>query len=429
MAQYVDEPGISISAELKPQFGDVEQFSSLLQLREEKKSYWERVGVGGSITANPTIYNDIIYIGSCDKNFYAVGLDGKEKWRFETNGMIQASALATGGAVYFGSTDNNFYALDAETGKVRWKFQTTGPVRSIPVMHEGKLYFSTSDGKLYCLNNGGKELWSSSTSGALATPLIVNNRIFAGYEDCNMHCFDMSGRPLWKFKTGAFIAAWPAAYHDRKVIFGSWDKNVYALDMDGKLVWKFIPKETPTAPVVWKDRVYVGTTGSNLYCLEAANGKQVWDFKKNFGTMANPLVVDSMVYCGSYDNNLYCIDALTGELVWKFETNGFIHGMPAVGKGLVVFGSWDCNLYAVSAEDGKKVWKFPTSLSNQSSIEPPEDKQSKVAEVVWTPETKEEKKKYKDNEVDIADYGTFSGNYIDVGKTSYMKESKKGYLK
>jgi outer membrane protein assembly factor BamB len=145
--------------------------------------------------------------------------------------------------------------------------------------------------------------------------------------------------------------------------------------------------------------------------------------------LANIRIHEGRIYCGSYDNNVYCVDANNGTLVWKFKTNGFVHGMPAVGEDLVVFGSWDCNLYAVTKDTGKLVWKFPTSLSAPSPIGSPEEKQAKTAEVVWTPISKGEEKKYKHGEVDIADYGNFSGNYINVGKSDYMAERKKGYLK
>ena len=46
----------------------------------------------------------------------------------------------------------------------------------------------------------------------------------------------------------------------------------------------------------------------------------------------------------------------------------------------------------------------------------------------------EEKKKYKKDEMDISDYGSFSGKYINVGKSDYLGESgykgmkKKGYM-
>jgi len=46
---------------------------------------------------------------------------------------------------------------------------------------------------------------------------------------------------------------------------------------------------------------------------------------------------------------------------------------------------------------------------------------------VWTPEI-EKTEKEKGEERDIADYGTFSGTYIDTAKTDYLGHKKKGYL-
>ncbi|MFQ5648299.1 MAG: hypothetical protein ACE5FW_03600 [Candidatus Aenigmatarchaeota archaeon] len=104
-----------------------------------------------------------------------------------------------------------------------------------------------------------------------------------------------------------------------------------------------------------------------------------------------------------------------------------VASIPLVHGSVIYFGSWDCNLYAVTVE-GKLVWKFPTSLSYQSPVEVEPPAVAKTAEITWAPVTKEEEKKYKKDEVDIADYGEFSGQYIDTTKSDYLGRKKKGYM-
>lgn len=425
---FIDQPSVTVSAELTPQFGDIELFSELLQWKEEKKSFWGKIGVGGSVLAFPIIYQDTIYIGCCDKNFYAIGLDGKEKWRFSTNGTIQGMAAAWDGIVYFGSGDKNLYAVDAETGKLVWRFGLAGPLQSCPVVKDGKIYFGARDGRFYCLDaKTSKKLWVFETTGTLASPLIVDNRIYHGYENGVMYCLDMNGNLIWKFETTGFLAAWPPTHYKGNVIFGSWDKHIYCLDVDGKQKWKFKTDDNPMPPVVLGDKVYVGTIGYTMYCLNAETGAKVWSHKAG-GNFSNTLAKDGRVYCGSYDNNMYCFDAETGKVIWKYKTNGFVHGAAAVEKGMVIFGGWDCNIYCLDIE-GKLIWKFPTSMSSPSQILPPEKRESvKTAEIVWKPETKDEKRKYKKDEMDIADYGSFSGNYVDTSKSEYTSGGKKGYI-
>ncbi|MFQ5648030.1 MAG: hypothetical protein ACE5FW_02230, partial [Candidatus Aenigmatarchaeota archaeon] len=89
--------------------------------------------------------------------------------------------------------------------------------------------------------------------------------------------------------------------------------------------------------------------------------------------------------------------------------------------------SWDCNLYAVTTE-GRLVWKFPASLSYQAPLGVRAPAATKSVQMTWAPATPQEKKEYKKDEVDIADYGEFSGKYIDTSKTDYLGRKKKGYM-
>ncbi|MFQ5647904.1 MAG: PQQ-binding-like beta-propeller repeat protein [Candidatus Aenigmatarchaeota archaeon] len=433
MAKYTiegrfDGAEVTFETQVTKEFGDLELFGTLVQWKEVKhKTYWERVGVGGSITANAIVYQDTVYFGSCDKNFYAVSLEGKEIWRFETKGTIQTWAGAAGGFVYFSSSDGNLYAVDARTGEEKWRFQATG-LGNTPLVHKGRIYWAAGDCGLYAIGaEKGEQVWRFKAKALLSLPLIQGEKIYTGYEDGVMYALNMRGEVLWQFAAKAWIAAWPPAYYQGTVFFGSQDKNLYALDSEsGELKWKFQAPDVVHSPVVLDGKVYVGCQDQNLYCLDAVRGRLLWRYRSG-GAISNVRAHGNRVYFGCYDNNLYCLDALSGRLVWKFKTNGFVHGAPAVHGNFVIFGSWDCNLYCLTL-DGKLAWKFPTSLSTPSRIEPPEAAPSKVATITWTPVTKEEEKKYKKDEVDIADYGEFSGQYIDTTKSDYLGKKKKGYM-
>ena len=55
--------------------------------------------------------------------------------------------------------------------------------------------------------------------------------------------------------------------------------------------------------------------------------------------------------CG-YDNFIHCLEAKDGKLLWNFETMNYINGTPAVwGKEAVVFGGCDAQLYVISLLD------------------------------------------------------------------------------
>src|SRR5215510_4028846 len=81
----------------------------------------------GKIFSSPAIYKGYAFIGSEDKNLYAIDITtGKQKWKFATGGAVHSSPAVYKNVVYFGSFDGYYYAVDIMTGKVKWKFKTGG---------------------------------------------------------------------------------------------------------------------------------------------------------------------------------------------------------------------------------------------------------------------------------------------------------------
>jgi hypothetical protein len=75
------------------------------------------------VTSSPAIGSDgTIYVGSYDKNLYAINPDGSKKWAFNTGHYVYSSpAIGSDGIIYVGSDDNNLYAI---------KTSSTGPADS-----------------------------------------------------------------------------------------------------------------------------------------------------------------------------------------------------------------------------------------------------------------------------------------------------------
>jgi outer membrane protein assembly factor BamB len=415
-----------ISGEPPKAFEQLENTGTLQEYRDiRNKTFWENVGVGGSITARPIIHDDRIFFGACDKNFYCLGLEGNEKWKFATNGTIQSYAAAEQGRIYFGSGDRNLYCLNSQTGELIWKFGTDGQVGGSPVLHGGRAYFGSADGNLYCLDaETGQKIWIFRTSYPLITPLIVVDRIFVGYEGGSLYCLSLDGELQWKFNTDSWIAAWPAGYENGMLYFGSGNKNLHALSRDGHPKWKYHAKDIILCPLVSGGRIYVGCGDNRLYCI-SSSGSKLWDFQAE-DTVTHVRVAGNTAYFGSYDNHMYAVDKQTGKLLWKFKTNGFVHTDPSIHKNLVIFGGWDCNLYCLTTE-GRLLWKFQTSLSTPSKIAPPEETSMKKIELVMKSSTRKEVKKYKADSV-LGNYEANVTNYATGTSKTYLSSKKRGYV-
>ncbi len=100
----------------------------------------------------------MVYIGSADKNLYALdAATGKKKWVFHVgdgifsgpnalpaadNGVSASPAVANG-VVYIASLGATVYALDAISGKVKWSFQIDDNVDASPTVANGMLYIGS----------------------------------------------------------------------------------------------------------------------------------------------------------------------------------------------------------------------------------------------------------------------------------------------
>jgi outer membrane protein assembly factor BamB len=430
---YVQGEGLSIGSSFDAQqFGDLDLVENIMRIRESKKVQVWGIKTGGSITNAPAFDDGVVYIGCCDHIFYALSAKlGTELWRFKTKDVVSSGTAVSGDIVLFGSYDGNLYALNKRDGSIVWKFTTSGAIFSKPTVADGMAFFGSKDRNVYAVSfKDGSIVWKFATGDRVSTDIAVSEGVaYCGSEDGNLYALDSrTGRLLWKFTVGEAVET--PLVHKGAVYFGALDYCMYAIDLTGKPLWKFKTQNwIGVRPLSARDGIlYFSSTDSHIYAVDTKSGRLVWKFKTDDTTFSHVTLADK-AYFGSTDSNVYAVD-YNGKLAWKFKTGAAVTTVGPMADGVLYFGSMDCNIYAVKA-DGKLLWKFPTSMSEISRVEvEPRKGEAKSFEVTWAPITAEEKeKKYKKDEVDIADYGTFSGNYIDVGKSDYMGHKKKGYLK
>src|SRR5436190_591947 len=62
------------------------------------------------------------------------------QWKFKTKGKIFSSPTIINDIIFVGSEDKNLYAIDQHTGKQKWKFTTGGAVHSSPAIYGNNVY-------------------------------------------------------------------------------------------------------------------------------------------------------------------------------------------------------------------------------------------------------------------------------------------------
>jgi outer membrane protein assembly factor BamB len=119
--------------------------------REAKIAWQARGERNMPFRSSGAVLEDMIIVGSHDKNIYALDRNtGQEKWSFTTRAKVDSSPVVVGNRVFVGSGDGRLYGLDCATGKKVWEYEAGGHFVASPAVAEGRLVIGNTDGTLYC---------------------------------------------------------------------------------------------------------------------------------------------------------------------------------------------------------------------------------------------------------------------------------------
>jgi alcohol dehydrogenase (cytochrome c) len=149
-----------------------------------------------------------------------------------------------------------------------------------------------------------------------------------------------------------------------------------------------IKESMETSPIVVNGVMYVTTSFSQVYALNAATGEQLWQYKHPLGPITTyccgpnnrgVAVYEDKVYLATLDGKLVALDAKTGKKVWQSDVGdpelGYSETMaPTVVKGKVLVGTNGGEygirgfVKAYDAKDGKLLWTFDTIPENSVGV-------------------------------------------------------------
>ncbi len=323
-----------------------------------------RMSVGDEILSNAAVGEDgTIYIGSeggrntagsrntAGGRLTALTPEGRRKWIFFTDEGVKASpAIGSDGTVYIGSRDKNLYAVHTD-GTELWRIETGGSIVSSPAVGaDGTIYFGSGDRHLYAVSPDGSVLWKYRTGSMItSSPAIGSDgTIYFGSMDKYLYAITADGNLKWRLKTQFGIETNPAPGPDGTIYFGSADASLYAVSSAGRILWDFSTDgEIYSSPVLGPDGVvYVGSDDYYLYAV-SREGEELWKFKAGSIFTGSPLVGESgTIYAGSDDNFLYAVNP-DGLLRWKLKLGGSIFASPAMGlDSSILIGGMDGKIYS-----------------------------------------------------------------------------------
>lgn len=306
-----------------------------------------------AISSTAAITNGSVYVGCEDGALFALNFDdGTLRWKYDTGTMIQSSPAVANDTVYFGDDDGVLHAVGTRDGKVRWTFKTGAQIISSPNITDNRLVFGSYDAFLYCLDaRAGTLIWKFETQGRIhGTPGIADGHVLVAGCDEHLRILTLSdGREVGHVSMGSVSGA-SAAIGKNRVFVGTYGNQVRCIDWKKRQpVWSFEDPDRQfpfmSSAAVTDRAVVIGGRDKKIRAFAPDSGKVLWTFAAKGRVDSSATIVGDRVFIGASDGVLYELDLRTGRESWRFETGSAITASPAIAKGRLVIGTLDGVLY------------------------------------------------------------------------------------
>ena len=212
---------------------------------------------GGGVWAQPLRVDDMIVFPSLDHFLYAIDREsGARRWALDLGGSIASAPLLANGRLYVGSFNKSFFEISLD-GEILNKYDTQNWVWGTPAIdEEGIVYVADLSGYVHALDttNHLEERWSVQVAerGIRPGPLVYQERVIAASRDGKVYWLDrrdgglinareIEGRPEL---LGDLLLLQPSETLDIDqplVLVSSADagKLLIAFEVDGRQTWVY----------------------------------------------------------------------------------------------------------------------------------------------------------------------------------------------
>ncbi len=319
--------------------------------------------------ASPSIGSDgTVYVGSADRQLYAINPNGTLKWVYPTKVILSSSpALATDGTIYVAGTNldktivcpapipvaqlSTFYAINPN-GTLKWEITLSGNLNSSPVI--------ASDGTIY-VGSAGDTTFDRANPCDVATAYPPSDANASYPVNGHVYAINPAGTINWDFRALGNVDSSAAIAADGTIYIGSdyatkaYGANTtllidigsqttgyfYAINPNGTLIWVTdLFGNVKSSPAIGSDgTIYVGSDKEDVFALNT-NGTIKWIYPTRGPVRSSPaLAADGTIYVGSNDSGLYALNA-DGTLKSLFVANAAVTSSPVIrSDGTILFAT------------------------------------------------------------------------------------------
>lgn len=120
------------------------------------------------------------------------------------------------------------------------------------------------------------------------------------------------------------------------------------------------------------EQLFVATGQGYVYALNVKDGSRIWRLSIGSPMRAAPKLQQGVLYVTTVDDQLFALDSANGKILWQHrglgERVGFLSAAsPAVGDNMVVVTYSSGEIYGLAADTGQELWNDSLALTVKTS--------------------------------------------------------------
>lgn len=246
---------------------------------------WTFTEAKGKWLAGAVVGGDLIIAPNSDGHLYALGMDGKLRWKFQAKAGFWATPVTDGTLVFAPSQDRNLYAIKVANGEQAWSLPLDAAGLYTPILNNGTIYLSTLAKQVLAINSQtGKKLWTATVDGTIfGSPILVGDNLYIADENSKLYAFvAATGAKVGDWATPGPVTATVGAFSKGILVVTEAGDVVGFSETGEKLFSQKINGKLYTRPAAAQDLAIVavtapaGVTIDNLLIAYDSTGKQTW---------------------------------------------------------------------------------------------------------------------------------------------------------
>ncbi|OVE80523.1 hypothetical protein BVY03_06080 [bacterium K02(2017)] len=316
-------------------------------------------------SSNPTLENDIIYVGTHGKVFYAVSTStGKIIWEYKNDEPIASTASTNTQNVFFTDLGGHIICLNKQSGSLVWKNYFGDELLGRPLVDKNSLYLLKGEREIISVStSSGQIKWNKSiqtyirdiTMNGHASFIKDQNSLYLGLADGRLYRLNASnGNTMWvknltmPLRIFKDIDATVVVNGDSLYVGGYFGAFYRIKKSNGSITW-LSEVATGFPPLILDDLVVLSDINGTIYGIDKQDGKQLWFNELESGVLSAPAEYDNKIFVSTFKKDAYLINPDTGYQIQKISLGqGAITQPISANKKLYVLTN-DAKLMALGA--------------------------------------------------------------------------------